>query len=234
MAQQSRRRAALLVVLVAAALLVAQLPQARASAATSTDKTTAQSSTNTASNGINRSGIAQWAVTNATWAGWDPLFIATDCTDFVSRALHFGGGLTEVAPSASEQTNHDNDRSEWYDDVQVHLSPWVVGSTIRHTYSKTWSEAPWSFEYQQGRGGKLVTRSSVRVGDIAYVNLHGSSPSGIDHAAIVTKVTATNVYIAQQSNPNQYSPIYDSPNAASWQSVYPKMTPFFLDPSAEQ
>jgi len=231
-AQQTRLRAVTVVVLLAAVLMVTQVPQSKASAATGADKTTPQSSTTTAT--VSRSDIAKWAVTNATWGGWDPLFIATDCTDFVSRALHFGGGLSEVAPSASEQTHHDTDRTQWYDDVQVHLTPLIVGSSIRHTYSRTWSEAPWSFEYQQSRGGKVVPRSSVQVGDIAYVNLHGSSPSGIDHAAIVTKVTATNVYVAQQSNPNHYAPIYDSPNAASWQSIYRKMTPFFLDPSAEQ
>jgi cell wall-associated NlpC family hydrolase len=221
-----------LAVLLAAVLFVVG-SHAIASAAvdtSATQKPTARAATDP----VDRSGIAKWAVTNATWGGWDPMFIGTDCTDFVSRALHFGGGLREVTPPAPQQTNHDNDRTQWYDDVQVRLSPWLVGSSIRHTYAKTWSEAPWSFEYQLSRGGRVVPRSAVQVGDVAYVNLHGSSSDGIDHAAIVTKVTATNVYIAQQSNPNQYSPIFDSPNAASWQSTYPHMTPFFVDPSAER
>jgi hypothetical protein len=212
-------------VIVAVGFLIGWAPQASASAATKSPA---------AASGVNRSGVAQWAVENANWGSWNPLFIGNDCTDFVSRALHFGGGLSEIVPSPAQQTHHDNNRNYWYLDEQAQLSPRIVGSTIRHTYSKTWSEAPWSFAYQLGRGGIVVPRSDVEVGDVAYVNLGGSSQKGIDHAGIVTRVTATNVYVAQQSNPDSYLPVFDDPSRASWQSVYPKMTPFFVDPSAER
>ncbi|MDQ1563535.1 MAG: hypothetical protein QOI14_486 [Actinomycetota bacterium] len=223
--------AAGLILIVGTALLVVRLPQATVSAPA---RAASAPSITAAGDRVNRSGVAKWAVANATWGGWNPLFVGNDCTDFVSRALHFGGGLSEIAPAPGQQTNHDNNRSYWYLDERVQLSSRVVGSTIRPTYSKTWSEAPWSFDYQQARGGKVVSRSAVQVGDIAYVNLSGFSQKGIDHAGIVTRVTATNIYVAQQSTPNSFVPVFDTPVQASWQSVYPKMTPFFVDPSAER
>jgi hypothetical protein len=203
-------------VVVAVVFLIVWTPSATAGAATS--KTPAPA-------GVDRSGVARWAVANSNWGGWNPLFVKNDCTDFVSRALHFGGGLGEVAPARSQQSSHDNKSNYWYFEEQPQLT---------HTYSKTWSEAPWSYRYQVGRGGKPVARASVAVGDIAYVNLHGDSQAGIDHAGIVTEVTPTNIYVAQQSSPNSYVPVFDAQGRASWQSVFPKMTPFFVDPSAER
>jgi hypothetical protein len=176
-----------LILIVGTALLVGRVPQSTAIAPARA--ASPQSSVTAASERVNRSGVAKWAVANATWGGWNPLFVGNDCTDFVSRALHFGGGLSEIAPTPGQRTNHDNNRNYWYLDERVQLSSWVAGSTIRPTYSKTWSEAPWSFDYQQTRGGKVVPRSAVGVGDIAYVNLSGISQKGIGHAGIVTKVT---------------------------------------------
>lgn len=188
---------------------------------------------NTASSRVNRNSIATWAYNKGTLWDWDPLFGGDDCTDFVSRAMHFGGGLTEVVPARSQWASHDSNRSKWYD---VGLQPKSRTNIFSwgHYYSKTWSVAPWSYAYQISRGGRPVARSAVRPGDIAYVNFYGSSASGIDHAAIVTQVHGTNPYVAQQSSPHQAEPIWKAGSTQSWQSGNAKMTPFFIDTSGER
>lgn len=174
---------------------------------------------------VSQSGVARWAVANANWWGWNKLYGSNDCTDFISRALHFGGGLAERYPTNGHWVAYGNNRSLWYDQSNPHFN---------HYYSKTWGFAPWSFTYQFSRGGSIALRSAVRVGDIAYANLYGWSEVGIDHAAIVSKVVGGNVYVAQQTAASQYRPIWKIHGGSSWQSDYPSMTVFFVDTAAER
>jgi hypothetical protein len=172
---------------------------------------------------VNQSGTAKWAISHAYWWYWNTIF-REDCTDFISRALHYGGGLSEVAPSITKQVSHDDNSKLWY----------YVDVPHRLAYSKTWSMAAWSYAYQHKRGGTLSSRSTARVGDLVYANFTGGT-QGIDHAAIVSKVTGTNIYVAQATAFNPYDPIWKIKNGTSWQSLDPHMTPpIFLDTSNER
>jgi hypothetical protein len=179
--------------------------------------------------GINKNATADWAYNHASYfvlGGWNDFFRFDDCTDFVSRALHQGGGLRLVEPSVKNMKAHDSNRNLWYFDVRT--------KGLHVDYSDTWSLAPWSFIYQQSRGGIRVGKSEATRGDIAYVDFSGASSKHIDHAGIVTKVAGNNVYISSMTNPERNLPIYKPHSGSSWSHGHPHMGVFFIDTAEEK
>jgi len=74
-----------------------------------------------------------------------------------------------------------------------------------------------------------VGRSSVKPGYIAYVAFKGGGKSGIDHAAIVTKVTAGNIYVSQHSKNKTNEPVYG--RGQTWAGLDPHMSgPYWVNP----
>lgn len=188
-------------------------------------------SATTASARVNRNGVASWAFMAGNLGGWDPLFRWDDCTDFVSRALHFGGGLREVTPTPRLWKNKDDNRNLWY---EFGIARRPTDGKWDHYYSQTWSVAPWSAQYQASRGGRWVPVAQAAVGDIVYANFEGTGSSHIDHAAIVTAVYGGNIYVAQQSNPQMMEPIKRVAMGPSWQGSSAKVQWWVMDPSSER
>lgn len=57
----------------------------------------------------------------------------------------------------------------------------------------------------------------------------GGGKSGIDHAAIVTKVTAANIYVSQHSNNQTNEPVFG--RGQTWAGLDPHMSgPYWVNP----
>jgi hypothetical protein len=100
-------------------------------------------------------------------------------------------------------------------------------------YSKTFSEATKSYVYQESRGGHPIGRSSVVVGDIAYVQFGGPNKL-IDSSATVTKVTASNIYVSQMTMARVNEPVFKVKGQITWQSSDPTMVLRFMNTSMER
>jgi hypothetical protein len=176
---------------------------------------------------VSLSGVANWA--KANWHGGTNGFYP-DCTDFVSRALHFGGGQPEIGPLILPGTPHINsDPNVWYD-VRA------FGKNVY--YSHTWGQAPYNANYEISHGGYVQTsRIGVKLGWIVYGALYGGGWSKIDHAGIVTAVVKNaagnviNVYVAQHTDPYLYDPVYKIAHFHSWLGSYSTAQIWYVDPT---
>jgi hypothetical protein len=140
-------------------------------------------------NNFNAAGAAAWARANAS--SW-PIFAnngyADDCTDFVSRAMHFGGGMPERNVEGSLPGNHTDDHN-WY------MVPVGLGHLIA---SYSWSSARHLRNFLRNAGlAREVTLQAARPGDLIFVNWGSrghdlppgqrdtTSPAGIDHVGMI-------------------------------------------------
>jgi hypothetical protein len=94
----------------------------------------------------------------------------------------------------------------------------------------------------------LTARFQRTVGDIAYVFWTGgkqspaypawsgpNDPTHLSHAAVVTKVTGSNVYITQESVPRINEPIYKIKSSnQTWQAQDPNMQVYFLNAALDR
>jgi hypothetical protein len=164
---------------------------------------------------VNLSRVASDAVEEALDKDYNNFY--PDCTDFVSRELWMGG---ERQVKASKGFVHiDTNKNSWYDDY------------MNTSYSQSWGLAPYNYRYMTSHGGVGVSASKVKIGEIAYGALYGGGTSAIDHAAIVSKVTRSNIYVAQHTSDYQYDPIYKVSGHHSWAGSYHKMQIYFVDPT---
>jgi hypothetical protein len=92
------------------------------------------------------------------------------------------------------------------------------------SYSHSWSVAPDLFQHQLDIGSTFVQQfGQAQPGDIVFANLYGAdgkSSAGIDHSAIITKVTGdswNNIQVAQRSPAS-------TPYLSLWKQVDPKTT----------
>lgn len=131
-------------------------------------------------------GAAAWARANATSSA-NPYGYRDDCTDFVSRAIHFGGGLPELAVQGVIPFNHTDD-ANWYDYPM--FGRWVG------TYS--WGSATHLLDFLKITGrARQVSLQAASPGDVIFVNWGRggrdtptgqrdlTGPGGIDHAGMV-------------------------------------------------
>jgi hypothetical protein len=137
-------------------------------------------------NKFNAPGAAAWARKYAS-SNSNPYGFGDDCTDFVSRAMHFGGGLLEQAVQGIIPWDHTDDHN-WYE-YQL-FGRWIG------TYS--WSAAPHLADFLRISGwSRQVSLQAASPGDLIFVNwgAHGrdmpkgqrdtTGPGGIDHVGMV-------------------------------------------------
>src|SRR5262249_3734625 len=133
------------------------------------------------STGVNLAGTASWAKQHAG----DPKSsnpFQNDCTDFVSRALHKGGGDPEN-PAPGPDQDVTNDKYWWY---QFNFA---TGTAV---YSHSWSVSlDLAYHYAlHGKGHKIHYWSNAQKGDVILANWNNSqSPAhgfgGITHAGVI-------------------------------------------------
>ena len=164
---------------------------------------------------VNLSGAAQWAQGDASPG--DNNGFRDDCTDFVSRALHIGGGDPETYSwDFAADLAHKHDPYYWF---QVQDLLGLVET------SSTWANARDLFAHFIDNGSSLVVADfpllsaksdtsgcepsnayalpyGIQAGDVIFVNWSGSNPSGIGHAGIVIYVESGQLWIAQHT-PNR-------------------------------
>jgi hypothetical protein len=173
---------------------------------------------------VSLSGVAAWAEGhwNRSYNGFSP-----DCTDFVSRSLHFGGH--QPFYTSKKALGHNiYDPNAWYDTTLV--IPFVGRKNI--LYTQDWGEARYQAKFEQTHGGTVqTTTQGVEPGWVAYADFKGGSWSSLDHAAIVTRVIKSNIFVAQHSGPEEYEPIYRVKGKRTWTGVFPALAVWFLNPT---
>jgi hypothetical protein len=190
--------------------------------------------------------VANWAASHASWLDTS-IYYPDDCTDFVSRALYYGGGQHQVAPSASKQLHHDANPGYWY--FQSHIIRAGRFSYVGTFASNSWGVTVPNYNFQQTEGAvPFRDPKNAIVGDIAYALWAGgkknvaypgwsgpTSPAHLSHAAIVTKVSGSNVYISQESVPRVNEPIYKIKSSnQTWQGQNPSLEVYFLNTALDR
>ncbi|MDG4857908.1 amidase domain-containing protein [Streptomyces sp. T-3] len=128
---------------------------------------------------FDRAKMVEYALNN--WNAGDPTDMGSNCTNFVSNALHHAG--MQEKTSAWGTTDDDS---------------WMVGNPSgldvldrRLAYSDNWTAAENNQNFMLKHGGEEVPQSQARPGDIVYYE-HSETASGeagnTHHAAIVTAV----------------------------------------------
>lgn len=134
-------------------------------------------------NKYNAAGAAAWATANAH-PGGNPF--PDDCTDFVSRAMHIGGGLPEINTGLFGIPGYNRaDDSNWY----------MLWPNF-HSYS--WTSAPHLANFLRLTGWRQqVSLQAASPGDLIFVNwgypgrdipplqTDRTGPGGIDHVGMV-------------------------------------------------
>lgn len=158
---------------------------------------------------FNAAGAAAWARANAT-RSTNPYRYPNDCTDFVSRALHLGGGLPERDTEGLFPFNHTDDR-DWY---MRFLGARGVGRWVG-TFS--WGDSLHLLAFLKNNGlARQVSLQAARPGDVIFVNWgkggrdlpegqrDTSSPGGISHVGMIVGNPGSraryDVQIAQHTN----------------------------------
>ncbi|MGC1405227.1 MAG: amidase domain-containing protein, partial [Candidatus Dormiibacterota bacterium] len=165
----------------------------------------------------NLTGIANWA--NANWNGTNNGF-SNDCTDFASRAMHYGGGMPEnVAVDPLLQKSND---AYWYQ-----YTYWY-GLTVE---SYSWAGAYDLANYEAGQGAYFYSYiDQVQPGDIIWANWTGSNASGISHTGVVVANYQGNLYIDQHTYNRYYEPLYKVAGVETWQGDNPNLTVWVAQP----
>lgn len=182
-----------------------------------------ESSGATLPNAYDADGAANWAKANAY--GGNPYGYGDDCTDFVSRAMHFGGGMPFIG-DATAPVNHTDDGS-WY--IRQFGSRWVG------TYS--WGAAAHLYDFlvqkRFGNGvgsGREVGLDQAKPGDVIFVNWgpggrdtpagNPAGTAGIDHAGMIVgnpgRAGNDDVQIAQHTSDK-------IENLSDWRKTNPNM-----------
>ena len=132
----------------------------------------------------------------------------------------------------------------WYFAVHVTSLGFLLGYS-----SDTWGVTVPSYKFQQTEDAiPFRDPKSAVVGDIAYALWTGgkknvsypawsgsNSPVHLSHAAIVTKVSGSNVYISQQSNARINEPIYKIKSSSqTWQGRDPSLAVYFLNTALDR
>ncbi|WP_181803995.1 DNRLRE domain-containing protein [Streptomyces shenzhenensis] len=162
-----------------------------------------------ASSKISYSGVAAYAKKHYK----DAKEFDEDCTNFVSKALNRGGGMSMKYGATSKRASVDY----WWRRSRV--------TNPVHPVSYSWVGAPYlayfisywaTYQWHTGPSG-------VHVGDVVFYNQHGTKFSGIDHASVVTKIDSQgNIFISQHGKPRIDYPMKKQKTKALWVvTVYP-------------
>ncbi len=182
------------------------LPDGYTAPAYTTTAPSGTTETPSSSTDVNLSGAASWAL--GRWNGTNNGY-GDDCTDFVSRAIHFGGGDQEDYGWTAPENYRDDHywyRSTWY------------GVTVA-TYS--WAGAYHFADHLVLRGNyKRMYWSYSTPGDVIFANWSGSSFKGISHTGIITKMSNGWPMITQHTNDKKNEPLWDWLNSGSNVNVW--------------
>ena len=134
-----------------------------------------------------------------------------DCTDFVSRALHWGGGFREI--SSGNRLLDAKDLDQWYRYVYAFgvKTGWTWANAhdlavFENRYGAYW----YKFEKTQQK------ISGISAGALIFAS-HGAGNFGeIYHTGIVTKVTGRNLYITQHTFNYVNRPLWAPAGHPSW------------------
>lgn len=138
------------------------------------------------------------------WAkGTNPLYgrMANDCTNFVSQAVH-EGGLKMVF--GKDICDNRKDNSVWW-----FLRDGCVRFILSNIHaSHTWGGAHNFYHYLKtsGHGSALPRLSDLDVGDVAQMDFDGGGHIG--HTMVVTKKSATNIYLSYHTSDHLNEPIW--------------------------
>jgi hypothetical protein len=133
----------------------------------------------------NRRGIQSWAWNNAYHRNFNGY--GDDCTDFVSMALHIGGGM-KMTSYWKWHAHHTNDHY-WAHD-------WS-GSTY------SWGGAPHLAQYLANYGSDWVRYySQANYGNIVFANWRGGPFNRISHTGVIVGVYGTSDFIIAQHSRN--------------------------------
>ncbi|WP_317619827.1 amidase domain-containing protein [Nonomuraea phyllanthi] len=180
----------------------------------------ASNGTSAATSTVNRTAAVQWALRHYLD---DPLF-GNDCTNFVSRALHYGGGAAMDTNGTNPTEADRRDPSQWFQ--SRNNVTWYNSWAIRAATSWSWSGANSFFQHfmsRERRATWVTSWQNLRVGDILLWDFTGGNPD-FGHVAIVSRVTSNSwkgVQYAQHSDPYNYRPMAVSLPAAK--KAHPKM-----------
>ncbi|WAZ23051.1 DNRLRE domain-containing protein [Streptomyces cinnabarinus] len=145
-----------------------------------------------------RTGAATWAVSN-----WDaPAMYAQDCTNFVSRAVHFGGSVKMKGGIGDRPYSVD----AW----------WRKKGILGPDETYTWVVSGWlkKFTERNMLHSKRNT-SNAYVGDIIFYDWDNNGV--INHASIITKISNGKIYVTQHNKNYKYRSL------AAQKSAEPRM-----------
>lgn len=128
---------------------------------------------------LNRMEMLRWAKENGDGTNTDVEGM-NNCTNFVSHAMHDGGGLDETGKWNEHRTGWD-----------------PTGFADSRLASKEWQLAKAHHQFVLDNGGQTVPTGQARPGDIVYLKNGGD----IHHTALVTAVTPSGDVMVTQHNP---------------------------------
>ncbi|WP_330265275.1 DNRLRE domain-containing protein [Streptomyces griseorubiginosus] len=171
--------------------------------------------------GYGNSYVSAWALKHVHSSNQ----FGDDCTDFVSKSMAYGGDFSEIYTKAGfrgTRTNTSNDHY-WF------LYYNTVGG--HYAWSHTWTVAHDNYLFEKAQGAFFVpSKSEYAPGDIVWVNWKGGSSAGISHAAIITKVVGSHIYVTQHSN-NRTEPIYKVAGVTQyWTAQHPHLRIWVAEP----
>ncbi len=176
----------------------------------------------------NRNNEVSWALQNAFGSNNG---FGIDCTDFVSRALHRGGGLKmDLAPIPWLVTYQHSDKY-WY---RVHLSSGTFNSL-------SWSVAQRLANFFNNQGSYFLKyASNAKPGYDIFANWRlqppadptpGSGFNSIDHVGVITVVNGTGIYITQHTKNRKNESLYRQAGRRSWFKYAPNLQMWIVIPS---
>ncbi|MFK0025387.1 DNRLRE domain-containing protein [Streptomyces sp. NPDC090798] len=137
---------------------------------------------------LNGSGTARWAKANYNAY---PEY-GEDCTNFVSKALHSGGGMRMKGVN-KDRKGVDNWWSIWK------TAPHGVSY---HYNSYTWTGADYLHRFLERHSRGMINTESkqyeAKVGDIVLFNWQGRG--GWDHAGVITKMAHGKAYVSAHTS----------------------------------
>ena len=155
---------------------------------------------------VDRQGTANWAKTKLHSSGHNGY--SDDCTDFVSRAMHFGGG--------------DPENYGWN---------WPLDHKDDHRWAKNWVAATYSWGGAYHLADHLWLNgsyyrkylSSAQTGEVIFADWNGSSFNRISHAGIIWRVASNGFLMVLQHTNDRFEPLsfwfHANPHASVWVAI---------------
>lgn len=154
---------------------------------------------------VNRQGTANWAKANlhSSHNGY-----RDDCTDFVSRAMHFGGG-----------------------DPENYGPTWPFDHKNDHYWAKNWLAGTYSWGGAYHLADHLFLNgsyfrhyiSSGQTGEAIFANWSGGGFNGISHAAVLWRVASNGFLMVIQHTNDRFEPLsywfHANPHASVWIAI---------------